>query len=427
MKNTLYQVRKVYEEEGLSFLEEVRDEAKQLKPGRTGAMEGSGYYSELQYKRVKSRTAQPMYHFHICSESLERFEQDMAKLEVLLSERNLHLDRMGVSIDYAMALPKVLRQGSRKGGALFFETQEDWNKLAGPKSIQLHLGDHMIGSPASYENAKAALKAGITTMGNFSQFFGWDYPEFTDVEARTKETLKAIALMAEKHEEAGTLLHSNLDDGYGAAADDLGILIGFALLEKYIAEDLLGAKIAHSYGDMFFSPMKRLVFLSALKMVHGDQIAGSMIFTNKLGRNKSDEKLNTAHLAECLLFDMTGQYLFKTGHAVTVMADCGLVPGVAPEEIVTLLGYAHELEAYVPQTAELMDLEKIEGLASEIVERGKWFFEAVISYLDGFIDIENPYAVTLALKRIGIRKLAEMFKSRDVRGVIGADYGLYIH
>ncbi len=426
MENILKKVQCDVEETDLSFLDEAKKRAGSIAVRKTAFVQEKGVRSELSYKKIKAKSGELMYHYHLCCRNLAEFQNQAEELEILLKEEKLHLDRFGVSIDYAMALPETIREQNRRGDALYFAEQEDWNILGIYPEMQPHLGDNMIGSPASYSLVQKALSAGVTTIGNVSQFFGWDYPEYTDVKQRTKSTLQAIALMAEKKKD-GALIHSNLDDGYGDKAGDLGLLIGCALLEKYIIETLMGAKIAHSFGDMFYSPMKRLVFLSALKQIHGQEMVGSMIFANKLGRNKKKIELNTAHMSEHLLFDMAGKYIYQKGQAVTTMANQGLTSQVSSREIIQTLEYARELEGYLPHVVDTIDFEKIDNTAKKVVYRGKLFFEAVLEYLGGFIDVENPYAMLLAVKEIGIKYLTERFERKQDTEIIIADYNLYEH
>ena len=216
-----------------SFLQEARERGRALKVGQTAFIKNSDYSSEVAYKRVMAKKGQIMYHYHLCCLDHADFRRQMADFEQLLPEHGVHLDRFGISIDPAMALPREIRDKNRKGGALFFQTQADWDMLGISPIMQPHLGDNMIGSPACYETAACALQAGVTTMGNVSQFFGYEYPEFTDVDARVRSTLQAMALMAETRDK-GALIHSNLDDGYGDMAPDMGLLLGCAKLEKYL-------------------------------------------------------------------------------------------------------------------------------------------------------------------------------------------------
>lgn len=421
LKDTLKDLR----DADCSFLEEARKTGRELSVGETRFTAASQFTSEKSYKKVMSRKGRIMYHFHLCCETNDVFRKMIPELEEKLTDKGLRLDRFGISIDEAMALPREIREAGRRGGALYFEKQSDWDELGMSAMMQPHLGDNMIGSPASCEIVQNALKAGVTTIGNVSQFFGYEYPECRDTDARTRSTLQSMAIMAE-NKDSGALIHSNLDDGYGDKAADLGLLIGCALLERYIVEDLMGAQIAHSYGDMFFSPEKRLVFLSALNMIHDGEMTGSMVFANKLGRNRKDISLNVPHLSMSLIYDMVGQYVYQTGHAVTTMANQGLTTDVTVDEIVKSLEYAKELESYLPHVAETIDFEKIDRTAEQVCGRGMLFFEGTMEALSNHIDVENPYAVLSALKRVGIANLTEAFGRMDRDSII-ADYNLFEH
>ena len=406
------------------FIQETIEEGKKIKVGKSAWMEKTGFKNEVVYKKTKALSGKIMYHAHFCFKDWKHFDSEIHALAKGLKENNLTLDRFGVSIDPSMALPLEMRSCKDEHTALFFETEKDWKHLASIDFSQIHLGDNMIGSPASYESCISALKAGITTMGNISQFFGWNYKQFPNVNKRVESTIKAIVIMAACKKD-GALIHSNLDDGYGQATNKISELLGMAVLEKYIVSDLLGARLAPSFGDDFHSPMKRLIMLSALSLLYEGDLTGSMIFTNKLGRNKNNIKLNDAHLSECLLFDMAGQLHYKTGHALTVMANEGLTQEVTAKEIIEKLAMAKELEAYVPEILEMIDFEKIDEIAYKELEKGKQFAKAVLNALSSYIDIKDAYALMLAIKKIGIKNLIASFAC-DYKG-IETDFAHYEH
>ncbi len=407
-----------------SLIKQAREEAQGIQVPQSSWCRASGFSSEKAYKAVMAAKGVVMYHVHCCFLDREAMLHSMPVLQDLLEEQGLTLDRFGVSLDPAMAFPRAVRRKGEKAG-LYLDAPEDWAELASFPFSQPHLGDHMIGSPASYDSCCSALRVGITTMGNISQFFGWDYPEFPDIEARTRSTVMAMAVMGE-HVKDGALIHSNLDDGYGDKCADMGQLIGMALLEQYIAEDLLGAKVAHSFGDMFHSPYKRLVFLAALKQVHGEDVFGSMVFANKLGREKQRVDLNDAHLCTCMLYDMAGQARYRTGHAVTVMADRGLDGQAANEEIVRKLGLAKQLEAYLSEMAKTIDFAAIDMEAARLAARGQRVRDNILSFLSHFIDITDPCSIMLAVKKAGVKALVEEL-SDPSEDRIPTDYSLYSH
>lgn len=408
-----------------SWIEETKKEAAEFQVGKSEWAKESGVKNEVVYKKTRAAAGEIMYHVHFCFSDWDQFNLQTTELKEQLAEHELKLDRFGVSIDPSMALPKELRNDHEKHTALYFSDQSDWDRLASVRCSQVHLGDNMIGSPASFDSCVQALKAGITTMGNISQYFGWDYPEFSDNCARTKETVKAILCMG-VHRPDGALIHSNLDDGYGESTENVHELLGMALIEKYIVEDLCGAHLAPSFGDDFHSPYKRLIMLSALKQIYGDDLTGSMLFTNKLGRNHDDSSLNDAHLFDSLLFDMAGQAHYRTGHAVTVMADTGLHEKVTVEEIVRKLALAKEEEKYIGDVVKLISFDEIDEVASVQKDNGKHFASAVLDALSSYVDVKNPYSLMLAIKTVGVKDLVLHYSDPNV-DKIPTDYHHFEH
>ena len=118
-----------------------------------------------------------------------------------------------------------------------------------------------------------ALECGATTIGNISQYFNLAYPEWKDDVAIAIETVKAIGTLAALKSQ-GTLVHSNLDDGFGSQFRDLTSLVGWTLFEKYLVEELMGAKITFCYGHVHSSPIRRIAFLQALNTAYGDDFIG---------------------------------------------------------------------------------------------------------------------------------------------------------
>lgn len=410
-----------------SFISDARKAGKEITIPQSAWCREHGFRSEKEFKAEAAKKGVIMYHAHYCFPSNEKMVEQMIRMDRLLKNNGLKLHRFGVSLNPSMAFPPEMRNDPVENNGLYLPDQKEWDELARFSFSQPHLGDNMIGSPASFDSCCKALRAGITTMGNMSQFFGWDYPEYPDVEKRAQSTVKAIAVMSE-HVEDGAMIHSNLDDGYGDKCGDMAQLIAMAMLEKYIVEDIMGAKVAHSFGDMFHSPYKRLVFLSALKKIHGDQIFGSMVFSNKLGREKTELSWNDAHLCMCMLYDMAGQVHYKTGHAVTVMADRGLDDKVTNEELVRKLALAKQLEAYLPEVEKTIDWVGIDAKADELVARGTLLKDRALEKLSAYIDIHNAYAVVLAIKKIGVSALMDLAaEGLEQQMVLETDTGLYSH
>lgn len=141
------------------------------------------------------------------------------------------------------------------------------------------MGDHMIGSLNSTDNVCNALNAGVTTIGNISHYFSYEYAGFDMELERTIDACTAIGIMGELREK-GTIIHSNLDDGFGGQLHDVANLVGWARLERYFVEDLLGGGMNHCFGNLFSDPILRIIFSKAMWEINTFKTPGSMIYGN---------------------------------------------------------------------------------------------------------------------------------------------------
>ncbi|MDO5690541.1 MAG: hypothetical protein Q4G61_09850 [Tissierellia bacterium] len=393
-----------------------------LKIAKSKFLEKENTVSEYFYKKNKAINGEIMYHFHFCPIDNNDFKSQMIGLESLLNKESLILDRFGVSLNTSTWNPDCPLEKNSEGG-LKFSTQDDWKLLTSFSCSQPHLGDNMIGTKNGVSNVRNALSAGVTTIGNLSQIMTSPFETPNELDEIVGYLIDSLLIMKD-HVKEGVLVHTNLDDGYARAATDLGLLLGFFMLEKYLVEELIGAKLTPSYGDYFRSPIKRLAFLAALKEIYGEDLVGSMIFANKLGRNQIDKATNIAHLSISLLTDIVGQKLYKTGHAVTIMSDRGLVPNVKNEEIVMKLKIAHELENYWEDYLKLFDFVAIEHLKESIVKRGMLFFEYGIEQLKHQTDISSPSNYAYSFKTFGAGHLVDNFE-KNTDEMLETDFSVY--
>jgi hypothetical protein len=219
--------------------------AAQISIGRSAFLDAYGVGSELEYKQQAIRDRQVMYHAHIGLNDIGSTAAAVAKIHQQLTVRGFHLDRAGFALDRRMGLPPEMRAAAAAETGPMLEQQQDWSALAQAAPIQPHLGDFMIGQPASVANTLEALRIGCTTIGNLSQFFTFEAPGWTDAEATAAQTYQAIVLLAEFRDQ-GIMLHSYLEDGFGALFKHCSTVAGWAMLERYIVEELIGARLSQS-------------------------------------------------------------------------------------------------------------------------------------------------------------------------------------
>lgn len=400
--------------EDMPALEEIlaraRQEAKGVTIGTTLFMKKYGVSSEAEYKERMARQGKIMHHAHIGWNSWEETAKGFRHIyDELTNKRGIVLDRFGVALDWVMGVPADMRDKVMKGGSLIFETPEEWNAVGQIVPIQPHFGDHMIGSLNSTENAKLALGAGVTTMGNIAQYYTYEYPGgLMSKEERVVNMTTAIALMAQFNTR-GALIHSNLDDGFGAMFHDLANLCGWAMIERYLVEELLGARLSHCFGNLFSDPVLRIIFLMAMDEINKTRAMGSMLYGNTIDFSHDYDR-NYGALCSFVLADTCGQLLLRTGHAVTPIPITEAIRIPSADEIIQVHITANMLEDKARHYQAFLDMEKLSAVKDTLVQGGKVFFERVMNGLEDIgIDTKNPCEVFLALKALGPAKLEEQF------------------
>ncbi len=393
---------------GSSMVDEGRRIAADVNIGRTAFMDEMGVNSEREYKERSIKDNRVMFHAHIGLNSREATAEALAYLHRATREGGRAVDRAGICLDRRMALPRELRDEIPAETGPMLETESDWFKVGRDIPIQPHMGDFMIGFPASVENTVNALKAGVTTIGNLSQFFSHEAPGWTDTVATTAETVKAISVMGALREN-GALVHSYLEDGFGALFCDCATTAGWAYLEKYIIEDLLGAKLSHCIGGLTTDPVKRSGWIFALNDIHERQCIGSMVYGDTLSFT-ADYNINRGLVGEYLLWDIMTQLKCPTGHAVLPLPVTEALRIPSAEEIAEAQIFGHRIEDSARRLQTHMDFSKSEAFSQEVVAEGKTVFNSAIDGLKAAgVDIDDPVELLYVLKKLGPALFEEMF------------------
>ncbi|MGM0113515.1 cobalamin B12-binding domain-containing protein [Enterococcus sp. DIV0187] len=406
------QIKRRFDEKELMDMKSVLAEAKKIASetsiGETLFMKKHGIKSEKEYKLKMMSEGKIMKHSVIGWNSWDVTEQGFKKVYEGLKESGSSIDRLGVCLDWVMGVPEKYRNDFQAGGGLIFQTQEEWNAIGQVIPVQPHLGDHMIGSLNAVENTVRGLRAGVTAIGNLAQYFTYEYPGL-DMEAyRTEEYMKSIAIMGAFRDQ-GAIIHCNLDDGYGAQFHDLSNLLGWAKLERYIAEDLLGGRVAHTYGNLFSDSTLRMVFNRALSMIDKYNTPGSFVNGNTIDYGL-DIQRNYGALCSYSLADIICQMKYPAGYAIAPVPLTEAIRVPSPEEMVE----AHRVVDMMIEKAEFyvnfMNWEKINAEAEVLVTGANCFFEKVLNALDDLgVDIKHAGQVASVLKAIGPKRLEMAF------------------
>ena len=387
------------------LLAEGRRLAQTVTAGRCPFLDTYDVQSESEYKRRRASEGQVMLHAQVGYRSLAKTRRAYAEIYERLAAAGYRVDRYGICLDWSMGYPAALRADMPRGTGLILEQPEDFAALTQAAPVAPHFGDFVIGTPAAVENTAAALAAGATSIGNVGQYFTFRQPGWGDDVGTTAETVKALALCAAQPVEI--LIHSNLDDGFAALFCDMACGIGAVLIERTIIDELIGGHVSHCYGHTFSDPLTRLAFQRALARV--TDTPGSMVYGNTT-IFVAGEVENYANLASYLLVDIVAQRTRPTGHGLNPVpvTEAMHIPEI--DDIVEAHLFANRLVQRAEGFEPLFDMEEVDRVAGRLVEGGQRFKERVLSGLaEAGIDTTNPFELLLAIRRIGAKRLEELF------------------
>jgi methylmalonyl-CoA mutase cobalamin-binding domain/chain len=316
-------------------------------------------------------------------------------------------DRFNLIAERRMGLPKDKRAEAPQETGPVMMTEQDWWELAHTVPIQPEAADNTIGGPGSVENALDALRAGITTIGVLSQYT-WRWPYFDDDVTQTMVALQAAGLLAAFKDE-GVVFDSYLEDGYPGVFHDYANYIGWAMVERYISEELIGAAYSPSWGGLTQNPVIKSAVTLALYEVNPDRVPLSYVQGDTIG-NTTDFDANMAVLNTDVLFTKMVDMRYRLGAAPIAVPVTEVERIPTWQEVATVQTISRRLEDYLPMVEPVVDWKQIEALRDELVRGGKAFFEAAITGLSGAgIDVRDPAQLLLVLKRLGSTRCEELF------------------
>ena len=372
----------------------------------TAFLRSKGASSEAEYKRRRRDEGRLMYHMHVGLSTWAATEDALHTVHDALAAEGQSVDRFGLAFDRAMGVPETERHLTTKETGPRIDADQ-WERLAQAVPIQPHTGDYMIGLPAGFQNTCRALAAGITTIGNVSQYSAYDIVGGFDDVALTEATVRALAAIAAVRDRGG-LAHSNLEDGTGTQAAHFGSYVGWAAIEMYAVETLIGAQLAHCYGNTIRHPEHRAIVHFALDDLRGRDSIGSMIYGNTVDQLPGKRARNLAVTTAQLMCDIAVQLRRPTGHAINPvpLTEAERIP--SPAEIVEVHLIARELEREVRKAPNLYDWERLEAVGASVAQYARTFRDGALHVFaaDG-VDITDAAQVLLAMRRTTMPDLEE--------------------
>jgi methylmalonyl-CoA mutase cobalamin-binding subunit len=400
---------------GMDLVAEGRRLGDSVSVGRSLLCEEFGVGSEPEYKQKMVEEGRLMTAMDL---GMQTWDETAKALHLIWDEcekRGIRIDRYMLILDRRMGMPRSMWDSTPKETGPMLESPEEWYATTHTVPIQPHLGDYMIGSPMSVDNARSALEAGVSYIGNVSQF-AWKYPGWGDDVAQMVEMVKALGLMASKKDD-GAMCHSYLDDGYGAQFRDYCSYIGWALFERYLVNDLVGGRLSIAYGGLTHHPFTKTAMTVALEQIKPPGTYNAYYCGNTTAYTAEIER-NYAVLGVDMLYMMITQLHTGSGsppYAVPVM-EAVRVPSW--QEIVDAHTITHRIGEDARRLVDLVDWAQIDELAAKLIEGGREFFDRLLSgFAEMGVDTKDPLQLLLAARRIGPVEL----ENRYGVGMVDAD------
>ena len=372
-----------------------------------------GVRSELAYRRKMHAEGRLMTSMNLGMQTWADTAEALRRIHAETARQGFRIDRYNMNADRRMGLPAVLWDQAAKETGPMLETSEDWRATAETVPIQPGLGDMMIGTPMSVANASQAIQAGVNHVGNLSQF-NWRYPGWPgdDVEQMT-EMVKALGVMA-AHRDNDAMVSSYLDDGFCAQFDDYCSYIGWALFERTIVDELVGARLSHSYGGLTRSPIVKTAMVLALESITPEGELNSAYYGNTTAYT-TDIESNNAVLVTDMLYLTFAQLRCQRGFAIVPTPVTEAVRTPTWQEIVETHAITRRIAEQAPELMESIDWPHIEALTARLVEGGRRFYDNIMTGFTALgLDMADPLQILLTARRMGAREIENRYAAGEV-------------
>mgnify|MGYP003627709414 FL=1 len=390
---------------GTAVLARGRASAAQYRVEHSAFITHYAVSSEIERKRQNMANRSIALHAQIGYRDPELTRKAWAEVYQQGLDAGQPPERYGICLDWSMGYRRDDRKDRQRGTGLIIADEAAVAQLTAQAPVAAHFGDFVLGFPAAVENTRMALAGGSTTIGNLGQYFTFRLPDWDDDIACTEATIEAIGLISGQPVEM--LIHSNLDDGFAAQFTDMSSALGAVLTEKHIIETLCGVPLAHCFGHHFTEAGPRLAFQRAQARLN--PTPGSMIYGATMGY-RGDDVENYAALAGYLSTDILSQHLLPSGHAINPVpvTENSRIPDIS--EVIDAQRFAIRLLDSFAGMEKLIDTSAIDRLTDRLVDGARRFHSNLMTGLTSAgYDTSDPFEMLLALRRIGGRRLEELF------------------
>jgi methylmalonyl-CoA mutase cobalamin-binding subunit len=340
----------------------------------------------------------------------ETWEETAAVLNELASRgqrKGYVVDRATLIVDRRMGLPPEMRTDAVRETGLMLHDEADWAATGRDVTVQCQYADHNLFSPAAVLNTQAAMKAGISYIGNLAQI-SWQWPPWDDDVIRMSRTVEALGMLSAKRELF--VVENFQDDGFPGSFYDVATMLGWALFMRHVT-DRVGVDQSVTFGSQWSDPILKQAYGLALQAVNPGRVPAAVIHGDTNSMSVADDfDRNAALTAIDVFFSAQRELRQPTGAAfhVTPVTEAVRIPTVDDLDQSLIIGKEALARAQATQAA--IDWRPMEELRDQIVAGGRRVFAKLMAGLGELgVDVQDPLQLLLATYRLGPAKIEELF------------------
>lgn len=384
--------------DGRALLELGRSLGERTPVGVSAFCREMGVRSEAEYKLKKAQNGEITWSMIMGLSSVEEQIEGIKYLHDFGKRTGVVIDRGLVIPNLVTGVPLEVRHKVPKGTSFALETTEDHIRIAEAAPIQPCFNDWHIGSPAAVANTISAVTAGSTYDGVLAQFM-WDLPYCNDDVLNISENIKAIGIISEKKKD-GLVVDSYMDDGMPSYFMDYASMIGYAKLERYVVDDLYGARYSTGVGGLISHiPTKLAVWLALRDVLSAEHPPISYVYGNTIDPSADRVASNYGLVSAEMIAMAATERRYRTGASLLPVSVTEKIRVPTREEIAEVHAVARVAAAKASDYDGMLDLAAIDKTRSLLVEKGLEFFDNIMKGLRELgVGTKDPLQVLLAVR-----------------------------
>lgn len=399
--------------DGREILKEGVAIGNTLTAGRSRfIVEGGKYRTHMDYKKDLARQGKIYWNILLGLATLEDQIEGIQKFHQFVERTGMEVSCIQQIPSGLVALPPEYRDKAPQTTSFVINGSEDYQAIVAAAPFEITFNDYHLVSPNALASTIDALKAGSPRIGDFTQFF-WGYPGFNDDLGRFIDVVKAVGIMASKHDE-DFACETYLDDGFPAYFLDCSSYVGYAMLEHYIVTKLCGARYVISFGGLLSEGETRMAVAMALDKALSTPEWPVLTYINSSTNLQWDHDIHGNYGVSCqeFLFEILVERKYRMCMGINPVSITEKIKVATVDDLLNILAAGKRCEEMAPYWEKFIDFTRLEEMRDVMVEQGQIFFNNVLAgFKAAGIDIEDPLEMLLALKKFNPVKFEQAFHS----------------